>query len=237
MSGRAILQALIAGETDPSAWRPWPAAQLKASPAELRAALHGRITAITASCSSCTWTRSTPSRRALREVEARVGKALAPFARPLDHLTTMPGVSETVAHVIVAEIGVDMTRFPDRRPSGLLGRALCPARRERRQAPLHPRAQGRPLAQDHPRARPPGPPSARLPARPIPAPQGRRGPKKAILAVAASMLTAAYYMLRDGVDYRDLGADHFARRDKTKLAKRLVARLHDLGFTVELKAA
>jgi hypothetical protein len=56
-------------------------------------------------------------------------------------------------------------------------------------------------------------------------------------ARAPSMLTAAYYMLRDGVDYRDLGADHFDRRDKAKLAKRLVARLHDLGFTVELKAA
>ena len=67
--------------------------------------------------------------------------------------------------------------------------------------------------------------------------KSRRGPKKAILAVAASMLTAAYYMLRDGVDYRDLGADHFDRRDKAKLANRLVARLHDLGFRVELRAA
>jgi hypothetical protein len=65
----------------------------------------------------------------------------------------------------------------------------------------------------------------------------RRGSKKAIIAVAASMLTAAHHMLRDGVDYRDLGADHFDRRDKVKLAKRLVARLHDLGFSVDLRAA
>jgi transposase len=63
----------------------------------------------------------------------------------------------------------------------------------------------------------------------------RRGAKKAILAVAASMLGACYYMLRDGVAYRDLGADHFARHDKLKTLGRLVRRLHDLGYEVELK--
>ena len=63
----------------------------------------------------------------------------------------------------------------------------------------------------------------------------RRGVKKAIVAVAASMLTAAYYMLRDGVEYRDLGADHFVRRDRDKVISRLVRRLTDLGCKVELK--
>src|SRR5439155_190300 len=67
--------------------------------------------------------------------------------------------------------------------------------------------------------------------------KSRRGPKKAVLAVAASMLTAAYYMLRDGADYRDLGAAHFDRRDKAKLAQRLIARLHDLGLVVDVRAA
>jgi len=65
--------------------------------------------------------------------------------------------------------------------------------------------------------------------------KGRRGAKKAILAVAASMLTATYYMLRDGVDYRDLGDDHYDRRDRNKAINRLVRRLHDLGCEVELK--
>jgi hypothetical protein len=49
------------------------------------------------------------------------------------------------------------------------------------------------------------------------------------------MLGACYYMLRDGVAYRDLGADHFARHDKLKTLGRLVRRLHDLGYEVELK--
>jgi transposase len=51
------------------------------------------------------------------------------------------------------------------------------------------------------------------------------------------MLTAAYHMLKDGADYRDLGPDHFDRRDKSKLAKRLVRRLEDLGLTVEVRPA
>jgi len=67
--------------------------------------------------------------------------------------------------------------------------------------------------------------------------KSRRGPKKAILAVAASMLTATYHMLQHGVDYRDLGADHFDRRDKTKIANRLIRRLHDLGLNVEIRPA
>jgi transposase len=61
------------------------------------------------------------------------------------------------------------------------------------------------------------------------------GAKKAILAVAASMLTATYFMLRDGVEYQDLGASHFDHRDKTSTIRRLVRRLSDLGCQVEIR--
>jgi hypothetical protein len=57
------------------------------------------------------------------------------------------------------------------------------------------------------------------------------------MAVAASMLTAAYYILRDDVDYRDLGTDYFDRTDKARTAQRLIRRLHDLGYSVQLPAA
>ena len=67
--------------------------------------------------------------------------------------------------------------------------------------------------------------------------KGRRGAKKAILAVAASMLTASFHMLRDGVEYRDLGSQHFDRHDKNKTISRLVRRLQDLGCAVEVKHA
>jgi transposase len=64
--------------------------------------------------------------------------------------------------------------------------------------------------------------------------KGRRGPRKATVAVAASMLTAAYHMLRDGVVYRELGQAYFDRRDEAKLARRLARRIKDLGYEVQL---
>ena len=65
----------------------------------------------------------------------------------------------------------------------------------------------------------------------------RRGPMKAIVAVAASMLTAAYYMLRDDQDYHDLGAAHFQRGDHDRLVAGLTRRLHHLGYEVTLRPA
>ena len=65
----------------------------------------------------------------------------------------------------------------------------------------------------------------------------RRGPKKAVCAVAASILTAAYHMLMDGTFYEDLGAAHFDRRRPDAQARRRVKRLADLGFSVQLKPA
>ena len=67
--------------------------------------------------------------------------------------------------------------------------------------------------------------------------QSRRGPKKAIIAVAASMLGAAYHMLRDNQIYQELGAAHFDRRDQTKLVNRLIRRAAELGFHVEVRPA
>jgi transposase len=65
--------------------------------------------------------------------------------------------------------------------------------------------------------------------------KARRGPKKAIMAVAASILMAIYHMLKDGTTYQDLGREHFDRRSNDKQKRSLVKRLADLGYTVELK--
>ena len=65
--------------------------------------------------------------------------------------------------------------------------------------------------------------------------KARRGPKKAIMAVAASILTAIYHMLKDGTMYQDLGHDHFDRRSNDQQKQRLVKRLADLGYAVEIK--
>ena len=63
---------------------------------------------------------------------------------------------------------------------------------------------------------------------------GRRGPKKAVCAVAASLLTTIYHMLKDGTQFQDLGADHFDRRSKEVRAKRLINQLAKLGFDAKL---
>ncbi len=239
VSGRAILQALVAGETNPDRLAELARGRLKASRADLVAALHGRVTAHHRFLLQLHLAQIDALEGAVRAVEARLGDALAPFRAAVDRLITMPGVSEIVARVLVAEIGVDMTRFPT--AGHLISWAgLCPRldesagkRRSTRTRPSNPwlkttLVQGAWAAarkkDGYLRAQ-----FLRL--------KSRRGPKKAIIAVAASMLTAAYYMLKDGADYRDLGADHFDRRDKAKLAQRLLARLHDLGFNVELRAA
>jgi transposase len=154
-------------------------------------------------------------------------------------LTTIPGVSDVVAQTIVAEIGVDMTRFPT--VGHLISWAgLCPrmdesagkrrSTRVRHGAPwlkttlvqaawAGKRAHHTYLqAQFH-----------RLSA--------RRGPKKAIVAVAASTLTAVYFILRDGTEYHDLGGEYFDQRQKTRTVRRLTKRLEALGYDVQIKAA
>ena len=82
----------------------------------------------------------------------------------------------------------------------------------------------------------PGPPFVR--STPISTPsstvRARRGPKKAICAVAVSILTAIYHMLKDGTCYQDLGHDYFDRRAKTTQTKRLVTRLQNLGYAVQI---
>ena len=65
--------------------------------------------------------------------------------------------------------------------------------------------------------------------------RSRRGPQKAICAVAASILTAVYNMLKNGTVYQDLGADHFNRRSKITHTQRLVKRLENLGYAVEIQ--
>ena len=65
--------------------------------------------------------------------------------------------------------------------------------------------------------------------------KARRGPKKAIMAVVASILTAIYHMLKDGTMYKDLGSNHFNRRSTDQQKTHLIKRLADLGYTVEIK--
>ena len=66
--------------------------------------------------------------------------------------------------------------------------------------------------------------------------KARRGPKKAAIAVAASLLTAVYHMLKDGTFHQDFGADYLVKRDKARIAGRLAKRIKDLGYDVSFTA-
>jgi transposase len=237
-SGRAIIEAGIAGEQEPTTLAGRAGGnRLKASPAELAEALRGRVTEHHRFLLKLHLGQIDALEAAVREVEMRLGVALAPFQEAVEHLRTMPGVSDTVARVIVAEVGVDMTRFAT--AGHLISWAgLCPGLHESAGKRLSTRLRkGAPwlkttLVQAAWAA-------VRTKASYLRAQflrlKTRRGPKKAIMAVAASMLPATYYILQRHVPYQDLGGDYFNRRDKAKVAKRLIQRLTDLGLQVEVR--
>lgn len=235
-SGRRILEALIAGETDPAALAALVSARVKAPPATVAEALRGRVTAHHRFLLREHLLLIDHLRERLAAFEAQIGTVLEPFRHAAEWLVSIPGVSHVAAHVIVAEIGIDMTRFPTVRHL-ISWAGLCPrmdesagkrrSTRVRKGAPwlktvlvqcawAASRANATYLQAQYRRLK------------------SRRGAMKAIIAVAASILTAAYHMLRDGVPYRDLGPDHFDRRDKSKLAPRLARRIQHLRYTVQL---
>jgi transposase len=235
-SGRAILEALIAGQSDPQRLADLAQGTARKKRAELIEALHGRIRPHHRGLLKVHLTLVATLEQAIADIDTTVGKALASVHESARLLSTMPGISDVTAHVIVAEIGVDMTRFAsDAHLRSWAG--FCPRNDEsagkRRSTRVR---KGAPWlkttlvsaawaavrvkesylqAQFH-----------RL--------RARRGAKKAILAVASSMLTAVYHMLKNGVQYQDLGASHFTRRDREKIILRLVRRINDLGCQVQL---
>lgn len=237
-SGRAILHAVIAGETDPERLAALTRG-LKASHAQLVDALHGRVTAHHRFMLKLHLDQIEGIEAGLTTLEQRLTEALGPFRAAADLLKTMPGISDTVAAVILAEIGDNVQPFPTAGHlvswAGFAPRLDESAgkRRSTRTRPSAPwlkttmvqAAWGAARTKDsyfHAQF-------ARL--------KSRRGPKKAIMAVAASMLTALYYMLRDGVEFQDLGSQYFAHHDKDHITKRLLRRLRELGVEVEVKNA
>jgi transposase len=247
-SGRRIIEAIIAGERDPGKLAALASKRIKATPQELHDALHGRLTEhhrFMLQLHLRQWDGLDATIRDIdAEVDARISRmdreakaGEAPFRELIALLCTIPGVSTLSAIIILTEIGSDMSRFPT--AGHLVAWAgLCPGQNEsagkRKSTRLR---KGDPwlktaLVQcswaakrkknSYYKAQ-----FFRL--------QSRRGPQKAICAVAASILTAIYHILKDGTEHRDLGADHFNRRSTEDQAKRLVARLTKLGFQVHLQ--
>ena len=236
VSGRAILKALIDGEQNPDKLVVLVRPGVKASPEMLRAALQGRVTERHRFLLRLHLRQIDGLEAAIAEIDAEVDRELAPFRQAVQQLRTIPGVSDLTAQVIVSEIGLDMARFPT--AGHLISWAgLCPRNDEsagkRRSTRLR---KGAPwlkttlvqCAWAASRKK-----DSYLQAQ-FQRLRHRRGPKKAICAVAASILTAVYHMLRDGAFYQDLGAGHFRRAAPELQADRLVRQIAKLGFSCTL---
>jgi transposase len=239
VSGRAILQALIAGETDAEKLAELAHSRLKAPRATLVLALEGKLTEHHRFLLRTHLDQIEVTDRSIGQLDARIEEAARPFAEMVDRLTEMPGMSTTAAHVVLAEIGHDMSRFPT--AGHLVSFAgLCPRldesagkRRTTRVRKGSNWLKGALVSCAWAAARSKNT-YARAQYHRI---KTRRGAKKAVVAVAASMLTAIYHLLRHGVPYRDLGAKHFDLRDRNRIATRLRRRLEELGFAVQIAPA
>ncbi len=239
VTGRSVLRALIAGETDPERLAELARGTLKAKRPALRDALTGCVTAHHQRLLKLHLTLIEQLEAAVADLDRQLGDALAPFHEAVKRLDAIPGINTTVAQAVLGEIGLDMTRFPTHEALvswACLCRRLDESAGKRRstrtrkgacwlKTVLVQAAWAAVRTKDsYLRAQ-----FLRL--------RARRGPKKAIVAVAASMLTGIYYVLRDGVEYRDLGANYFQTLDRSKVTKNLVRRLQNLGYRVELHKA
>ena len=235
-----MIEALIAGERDGAVLAGMALGRMRPKIPALAEALVGRFATHHGAVARSILDHVDFLDAAIARLDKEVSDRLAPFRGAVELLETIPGVGRAVAEVIVAETGADMSRFPSarhlaawagvapanhesagkRRPAGTrqggpwLRRALVEA------AKAASRTKGTYLASQY---------------RQIAA---RRGPNKATVAVAHSILVAAWHMLSTGQIYEDLGADYFDRRRNPEAeARRLVSRLEALGHSVTLTSA
>jgi len=239
VSGRAILAAIVEGQTDPEILVDLAKGRLRAKREALMEGLRGNVTGHHRFLIKTHLGMMGSLEQAVKEVDERIEHELEPFREAVSLLKTIPGVSDIVAQVIVAEIGVDMKRFPSEKHL-LSWAGLCPRNDEsagkRRSTRIR---HGAPwlktnLVQAAWSASRTKNTYLRAQFQRI---KSRRGPKKAAVAVAASILTSAYFMLRNGVPYQDLGPEHFNIQNREKTAKRLLQRLEELGVHVEVRLA
>lgn len=239
VSGRAMLRAVIAGETDAVVLANLARRSLRRKIPQLQRALAGHVTPHHRFVLGRLLTELDFIDQEADAYSRQILDATQPFADALARLDTIPGVDHRTAENVLAEIGPDMAVFPT---AGHLASwaAICPGHHESAGRQTHGTTRKanpwlrRTLVQAswgaiRKKGAYPGSQYRRL--------VGTRGKKRAIVAVAHTLLRVAYYVLRDGVDYRDLGADHYDRLAPEKMTRYLVKRLERLGHKVTIEAA
>lgn len=238
VSGRDMLRALIAGRDDPEKLAELARRRLRAKIPELRLALHGRVTEHHRFLLRLLLEEVEQHEAWIARLTARIGEVLpSPFVEAVRRLATIPGIDERAAENILAEIGVDMAQFPS---AGHLASwsGMCSGNRES----AGKRQSGRTTkgnrwlrttlvqvawAASHTKATYLSAQYRRL--------AGRRGKKRALVALGHTILVIIYHVLKGHTTYRELGPDYFDRLETERLTRTLVRRLEHLGHKVTLQ--
>src|SRR5881409_2009370 len=239
VSGRAMLEALVRGTSDPEVLAELARGRLRAKIPALRQALRGRFRPHHAFLVSQLLAHLDYVNETITILSERIEEVISPFADELARLDTIHGVARRTAEVLIAELGVDMSQFPsDRHLASWAG--LCPGNNE--SAGKHKSGKTRrgnrwlraALTEAALAAIRTSNSAFTARYRRI---MRHRGHKKAVLAVAHAMLVTAYHVLSRQTTYQELGADYFDRRHGERVTRRAVQLLERQGYRVTLERA
>ena len=239
VSGRAMLRALVEGTTDPVVLADLARGRLRQKLPALQRALQGRFRAHHAYLLQQILMKIDFLDETIARVTAEIDRRLAPFEATLAALDTIPGIDRVGAISIVAETGGDMSRFPSAEHLCSWA-AICPGQNESagKRHSGKTRQGNRYLRGTLVQA---GLAASRSNGTALQARYHRlkrhRGHKKAVIAVGHHILAIAYYIMRDGRTYHELGADYFDKRHAERAVRRHVRQLEALGFQVTIEKA
>lgn len=234
VSGRAMLEALTAGSTDPQVLSELAKGRLRKKLPELKKALEGRFRPHHRFMVGEILTHLDFLDEAIERVSQEVSSRIAPFLQKVEALDPVPGINQRMAEDVLSEIGVDMSCFPSHGHAASWA-GICPGNNEtagkRKSGKTRKGNQWlrRYLVEAAWAAvRKKGTYLSALYYRLVP----RRGKKKAIVAVAHALLVIIYHILKGQVSYRELGSDHFNKLNAAYIQRHHVKRLESLGFKV-----
>jgi transposase len=236
VSGRAMLNALVTGTTDPKLLADLARGVLRKKLPALRQALTGRFRQHHAFLVGQILAHLDYLEESIAETSRRIEEQLRPFAEALECLITIPGVQRRTAEVILAEIGTDMTRFADSAQLASWAR-MCPGNRES----AGKRKSGK-TRKDSKWLRgaliESGNAGARTKSTALGARYRRRvrhlGHRKGVVAIGRQILEISYHLLAANTTYRELGVDYFDRNHADRVRQRCIRQLQRLGHQVTL---
>jgi transposase len=239
VSGRDMLEALIAGETDPAKLADLARKRLREKIPALRQALQGHVTDHHRFLLRMHLDHVTHLEELIGRLSVRIEAAMAPVAQAQERLQTIPGVNQRVAETVVAEIGTNMDQFPSAEHLASWA-GMCSGNNES----AGKRRSGRTTKGDRwlkrilvQAAWAVSPTKGTYLAAQYRRLAKRRGCKRALVAVGHTLLVIMYYVLKRGTTYAELGPDFLDRLEPERLTRQLVKRLEALGHKVTLESA